>query len=281
MAWPPATRTRRTVLDRLVRSVGGLGAVALAACGPLDAPQAPGGGKPPVNLTFLSWRPIAMDQFEPAWTEYGEQHHVRLEVDKSGDYGQEKLATMFASDSGPDLFDANSQSLPRLYDSGFVLRLDTFLSRDRINLEREWALIGIERWRQKTYGVPYWAEPFAIYYNKSLFAQQGIEDPWERTKNKGDWTLEEMIEAARKLGDPLSNVWGLDWSHTSAYGIGPLIWTRGVSHLQYDPQVEFKLQLPEVIEAHAWAIDWSMRQMLNVAAPVPEAGAARTSIQDG
>jgi fructooligosaccharide transport system substrate-binding protein len=129
--------------------------------------------------------------------------------------------------------------------------------------------------------VPYWNEPFAVYYNKSLFKQKGIEDPWARSRNQGDWTLEEMLDAARKINNPANDVWGLDWGLTDIYGIGTLIWTQGVSHVQWDPRVEFQLQLPEVFEANTWAIDWLMRQQINVTAPTPEATASRDRIQAG
>ncbi|MGH2350963.1 MAG: extracellular solute-binding protein, partial [Chloroflexota bacterium] len=142
-------------------------------------------------------------------------------------------------------------------------------------------VLGIERWRQKTYGVPYWAEPFSIYYNRSLFQQKGVPDPWERAQNKGDWTVEELVDAARQINDPANDIWGLDWGYTNYHGIGPLIWTFGVSHLQYDPEMEFKLQLPEVLQAHSWAIDWSMRQKFNVTAATPEAGESRKRLQGG
>ena len=270
--------TRRGILSA---AAVGLSSAALAACeGPTPGPPQ-AGSKAQVTLTFLSWRPIAMDQFEPAWTEYGRKHNVKLEVDKTGDFAQTKLTTMFVSDTGPDLFDSEFQSLPKMFDSGFVLQLDKFLSRDKLTLDRDWAPTGIERWRQKIFGVPYWVEPFAIFYNKSLFGQKGIEDPWARSRNQGDWTLEELVDAARKINDPANDVYGLDWGPTSAYGVGPLIWTQGVSHMQYDPQIEFKLQLPEVAEAYTWAIDWLMRQRFDVAAPTPEATAARERIQGG
>jgi ABC-type glycerol-3-phosphate transport system substrate-binding protein len=168
-----------------------------------------------------------------------------------------------------------------MYDGGFVLQLDRYLSRDKIALDREWAVLGIERWRQKTYGVPYWAEPFSLYYNKTLFRQRGVPDPWERAQNRGDWTLEELVEAARKLNDPAADVWGMQWGMGDYHGIGPLVWTHGVSHLQYDPQMRFDLQLPQYGEALTTAIDWMMRQRFNVSAPSPEATQARERIQGG
>ena len=44
-----------------------------------------------------------------------------------------------------------------------------------------------------------------------------------RTRNQGDWTMEEMAEAARRINDPANDVWGLDWGMTDVYGIGTLI----------------------------------------------------------
>ena len=54
---------------------------------------------------------------------------------------------------------------------------------------------GIERWRQKVYGVPYWASPTPSTTTRRLFKQKGVEDPWARSRNQGDWTLEEMVDA--------------------------------------------------------------------------------------
>jgi ABC-type glycerol-3-phosphate transport system substrate-binding protein len=262
----------------------GLTGAALAACAPgggAGGDGQPAASKGPVTLTFLSWRPPAMDQFAPFWQEYSKKTNVTIEVDKTGDYAQTKLTTMFASDTGPDLFDSEFQSLAKLYDGKFVLELDKYISRDKIALEKDWAILGIERWRGRTYGVPYWAEPFGIYYNKTLFKAKGVEDPWTRTRNQGDWTLEELLEAARKINEPANDVWGLDWGTADMYGIGPFIWTQGVSHFQYDPKIEFRLQLQEVVDANSWAIDWGMRQKLNVTAPTPEAAASRERIQGG
>jgi ABC-type glycerol-3-phosphate transport system substrate-binding protein len=270
--------TRRTA----VRAAAlGLPGALLAACSGQPAAQAPAANTPPVTLSFLSWRPPAMDQFAPSWQEYGQKHNVTITVDKDGDYDQTKLTTMIVSDTGPDLFDSETQHLPKMYDSGFVLELTKYLSRDKITLDKDWGVLGIERWRQKTFGVPYWVEPFGIYYNKSLFKKRGVEDPWERSTNKGAWTLEEMVEAARKINDPANDVWGLDWGPSDAYAMGPLIWTLGVSHMQYDPQIAWQLTLPEVTQAFGWATDWLMKLVIDVRSPLDQPTASRDRIQAG
>ncbi|MGH2370041.1 MAG: ABC transporter substrate-binding protein, partial [Chloroflexota bacterium] len=275
-AYPRLTR-RSTLLRGGAALAGG----ALAACDAGSGGPNPAANKPPVRLTFMSWRPIAMDQFAPAWKEYQQKNNVTIEVDPSGDGAQEKITTMFAADTGPDLFDSNTRNLPRMYDAGFVLEVTKYLSRDRINLDRDWAVLGIERWRQKAYGVPYWAEPHSIFYNKTLFRSKGVTDPWEKSQNKGQWTLEELVDAARKINDPANDTYGVQWGMGDFHGIGPLVWTHLVSHLQYDPQMKFDLQLPQYVAALNTAIDWMVRQRFNLQAPTPEMGEARTRLQGG
>jgi len=259
----------------------GLPGAVLAACSGQPAAPAPAANKPPVTLSYLSWRPPAMDQFAPFWQDYGTQHHVLLEVDKGGDGNQEKLTTLIAAGQGPDLFDSETQHLPKEYDTGAVLPVDRYLSRDKVNLDKDWAVLGIERWRQKTYGVPYWVEPFGIYYNKSLFKKRGVADPWERSTNRGTWTLEEMVEAAKKITDPANDLWGIDWGPGDANNMGPLIWTLGVSHMQYDPQIQWQLTLPEVTQAFGWATDWLMKLVIDVRSPLDQPTASRNRIQAG
>ena len=75
--------TRRALVAGMGASAAALGA--LTACGVV-----PGGGPPaatgaPVTLSFLSWRPIAMEQFAPAWKEYERKHNVAFEIDPTGE----------------------------------------------------------------------------------------------------------------------------------------------------------------------------------------------------
>ncbi len=42
---------------------------------------------------------------------------------------------------------------------------------EKITLEKEHAVVGIERWRQKTYGVPYWVEPWRLLQPVALPAE--------------------------------------------------------------------------------------------------------------
>lgn len=225
----------------------------------------PQGRTQPIELRFMSWRPNAMDRFEKKWAEWGEKHKVNITIERNNNSGEQltKITAMFASDTGPDIWDTVSNNDMKFYDAGFVLQLDSYISRDKLNLEKDWALTGIEKWRNKWYALPYWVEPFAIYYNKTIFEKKGIQDPWERSTNRGDWTLEEMVEIARRCTDPAENQWGLHWSYTGYHDIGPFIWTRGASHFDLD-QMKWQLDIPESVAAHQDMLDWLTKLKINL-----------------
>ncbi|MGH2350875.1 MAG: hypothetical protein ACRDJN_04600, partial [Chloroflexota bacterium] len=74
---PSAPRvTRRRLLAGATAAGAGLSGVVLASCaGPGAGSGQEAASKPPVTLTFLSWRPPAMDQFAPFWQEYSQKHN--------------------------------------------------------------------------------------------------------------------------------------------------------------------------------------------------------------
>jgi multiple sugar transport system substrate-binding protein len=266
-------RTRRALL---AGGVGLAGAV-VAAC---EAPAGSGGGSQgsgttrtqPITLQFMSWRPNAMDRFQNKWREWGEPRKISFEIDKiagSGDRNT-KLTASLAADQAPDVTDSVSDSDFKLYQSGFMLELDKYLSRDKLSQEKgDWGLTYAEKWRGKTYALSYWVEPFGIYYNKTMFQKLGIPDPWQKRDKPGEWTLEEMLDAARRATNPSTNDWGLDWA-TGYHDIGPLIWTQGVTHYDYD-QMKWQLDIPASVQAHTWMMDWVKKTRWNISGN-PERG---------
>jgi multiple sugar transport system substrate-binding protein len=251
----------------------GLAGAALAACA---APGATGGGgqgeaKPaartqPITLQFMSWRPNAMDRFQDKWKAWGDPRKITFEIDKIANSGDRntKLTASLAADQAPDVTDAVSDTDFKLYQAGFMLQLDPFLSRDKINQEKgDWGLTYAEKWRGKTYALAYWVEPFGIYYNKTMLKKKGIPDPWEKKDKPGEWTMEEMLDVARRATNPAENEWGLDWGNPDYHSIGPFIWTQGVTHYDYD-QMKWQLDIPASVRAHQWMMDWRSKQRWNI-----------------
>ena len=82
---------------------------------------------------------------------------------------------------------------------------------DKIDLKKDYVLMGSEIWCGKTYAFPFDADPRAVYYNKTLLKQAGAKDPWDDLK--GEWTLEDMEQAMQKVARVTGN------AGTDVYGV--------------------------------------------------------------
>ena len=81
-----------------------------------------------------------------------------------------------------------------------------------------------ERW----WGFPYDNSSFAIYYNKAMFDAAGI--PYPPGEGKKPWTMEQLLDAAKKLTNPSKGQWGLifsDYGAGSQYDESNWIYTFG------------------------------------------------------
>ena len=212
--------SRRTMLQGL----GGGGAMLTAACaGPGSAPsEAPVASRGPVTLTFLSWRPRPWTSSPPSGgVRQEEQHHHRggqdgrLRAAEADHHVRQRQRARTCSIQ-------SSSPCPGCTTADSCSRLDATSRGTRSPSRGTGPCWASSAGARRPTACPTGSEPFAVYYNKTLFKQRGIDDPWERARNQGDWTLEEMVEAARKINDPANDVWGLDWGpHEIAYGIGP------------------------------------------------------------
>jgi multiple sugar transport system substrate-binding protein len=81
-------------------------------------------------------------------------------------------------------------------------------------------------WDGRLYGVPKYTDTIALFYNKDLFAKAGIAEPPQ--------TWAEVLEDARKLNDPASNVYGITFSaragEEGTFQFLPLIQMAGGSY---------------------------------------------------
>jgi len=259
-------KTRRGVLG----AGAGLAGAVLAAC----APGAGGGGAgetqsskrtQPITMSFMSWRPNAMDRFEKKWKEWAEPRKITIEIEKVANSTDRntQLTTRLAADQAPDATDSHSDAdFPRCEQGHFKV-LDQLMARDKVTQDKGYGLTYAEKWRGKTYQLSYWVEPFGIYYNKTIFQKKGIPDPWEKKDKPGEWTFEEMVDAARRATNHAADEWGLDWG-IGYHDIGPLIWTQGGTHYNYDPY-GWTLDSPASVQAHTWMADWFSKSRYNIA----------------
>jgi multiple sugar transport system substrate-binding protein len=251
------------------------GAAMLAGCEPVFTQQpatAKGGGE----VRFLHWIDRWLPPLEDSFKEYQTRTNTKITIEliNLGDYAT-KVTAAFAGDAAPDLLFSYSQNDSKYYDAGYILNLNDRWKRDRFNLN-DYALMGTERWCANAYGMPFFAEPFGIYYNKTLLRQSGLPDPWAAPKN-GDWTWDDMIELSRRVsrparGDEPAGVWGIWWPYDNVTYFGPHVWTFGGDHVDFE-NMRWALDSQLSIEAYQRFSRWMQIDKIAYVNGTPEARA--------
>lgn len=179
-------------------------AAILAACvpvtstpaGPLTPTSAPGGV---TRLTLWHAYGGALGKSFEALVQEFNQAHPAIQIEPS--YGgtlftmREKLVAAIAARSAPDIAQIDQFWSSELADAGAIVSLDDFLANDpALNRADIWD----KAWQTASYQGKLWSMPFALsnialYYNKALFQQAGL-DP-----NQPPVTWEMLAAAARQL----------------------------------------------------------------------------------
>ncbi|HXI18315.1 MAG TPA: extracellular solute-binding protein [Chloroflexota bacterium] len=262
--------TRRKLVGLLGSGASGaLVTGALVACGvgsqagtekPLDK-------KVVANVRYLTWWPLdragTIDTWKAGLKEDFPNINVEAEIIALGDYNT-KFQVALSSGTAPDVVLQNSHAQTRWYDAGAHLDLTSLLARDKINLQRDYALMGTELWCGKTYALPMDADPNAVFYNKTMLQKAGIKDPW--ADGKGDWTVEDMIDMARKVTqdtdrDGKIDQWGIAWAYTAVSHVAQFIWTRGGDVADFG-NMKYSLDAAASMEAHQQVYNWLAKDKL-------------------
>lgn len=128
---------------------------------------------------------------ENAWwkkkcAEYAEENGVtvNLTVIPLDDYLYTKLPTAFATGSGPDVFNASAAVITQFINSGVTLDLAPYMSEELKADFTPTAFEGVQI-GDSIYAIPFEADLFALFYNKDMLAEAGIEVPktWSELKN--------------------------------------------------------------------------------------------------
>jgi multiple sugar transport system substrate-binding protein len=247
-------------------SLGVLGS--LAAC----APGGPGGSKAldsktAATVRYLTWWPLdragTIDEWKVGLKEEWPNINVEPEVITLGEYNA-KFQVAISSGTAPDAVLQNSHAQTRWYDAGVHLDLTSLLARDKINLARDYALMGTEVWCGKTYALPMDADANAVFYNRTMLLKAGLKDPW--ADGKGDWTLDEMIELARRVTqdtdrDGKIDQWGIAWSYTHPSHVAQFVWTKGSDVADFG-NMRYVLDQLGSMEAHQQIYNWLVKDRL-------------------
>lgn len=164
------------------------------------ASQAPGSAPasaqpstaPATELTVWSWRIEDKDAYKKmfdAFTAKNPNITVKFETTVDTEY-ETKLTTALRANKGPDIAQLKAYGeLQPLVDAGYLVALDDKLAGLKDFFPQ--ALDGARSVKdKKVYGVPYAMPDMGVFYNKKIFADNGISVPQ---------TYDEFINACKKL----------------------------------------------------------------------------------
>ena len=146
----------------LIRTLAAGTATGVAASGTPGQPGGPPAGArdQAVTLRYMTWYGADRLPTTQAWIAAfnGEWPRVTVEIEELllADVPT-KFQAQLAGGTPPDVILANSHAQTKWFDSGAHADLAPYLARDRIRLERDYALVGIEQWCGRVYFVPFFA----------------------------------------------------------------------------------------------------------------------------
>jgi multiple sugar transport system substrate-binding protein len=258
---PGATTVSRRKFLRL--SGVAAAAVALSACGPFQATPTPA-AEEDVQLVYQDWR---TDWFPPMAHRMLEQFHphIRVYYVPDPESFEDKMLADFQAGTAPDVFQGCCVHFPTWAQKGYALDLRSYVEADLDqSIIDDWNSAQYKAFSLKDgrlYGLPKYHGALALYYNKDLFDEYGVDHP------DGTWDHSNYLDAMRQLthdrdGDGRTDLWGsmldLSWDRIQMHVNG---W--GGHLVDPDDPTKCRMAAPEAMAAMRWlhARMWEDRVM--------------------
>ena len=144
---------------------------------------------------------------------------------------REKLLTMFASGSPPDIMMMSDDGFREFASKGLFMDLDSWLAKESNFKKSDFfeSTFQAFEYNGKTYGIPRRANNMVMFYNQTMFDRAGIAHPSK------EWTWDDFLTAAQKLsgGQEPKRTYGVVFE-TFWIRAFPWIWQAGGDLLSPD-----------------------------------------------
>jgi multiple sugar transport system substrate-binding protein len=116
-----------------------------------------------------------------------------------GANGVEKLQTLLAANTAPDIYQLDPSQAVGFSDRGQFLALDPYMKRDRYDLSDFIPTSYVQYdWKGKRYGMPRGMSNQGLYVNQTLFDRAGVAYPPVKADAAG-WDFNAFLKAADRL----------------------------------------------------------------------------------
>ena len=200
-------------------STGGQPAASGSASGLKGTVRLYGWDQEPISST----RKRAMDGFRERYAALTVEQET---TSAGGNVYFDKLQTLIASDSAPDMFIIQDSWQPFFLKNKLALNLDPLVKRDKYDLA-DFPKGAIDAYRHQggLYGLPDNITSHGFFVNLDLFKQAGVEPPPTKEDTRG-WTFDTLLQRLQQLTNRLR-------TDPPIFGIAPnyslqgwLAWTR-------------------------------------------------------
>lgn len=153
-----------------------------------------------VTLTYASWGSPNEKQVQERIVAKFMEKYPWITVNYlfvPGDYVK-RLTTLYAANKAPDVFVLYKHTALQWAEQGKIYNLNEFLGQDEDINEDMLIPNAIMYWASgKVTGIKATEESFALYYNKQMFEEAGVELPPSRAADA--WTWDEFVHYAKRL----------------------------------------------------------------------------------
>ncbi len=218
---------------------------------------------------FMRWDQTRIDNVAmPVIEEFEKQHpNIKIEfenVGKGSEYIQ-KLQTMFAGGTAPDVFYPNTPTAYAFAVKGAMLPVNDYLKRDGIDVSQfEQQVLDLYTVDGKIQCLPIDTAKLVVFYNKEMFDNAGVPYPAD------DWTWDDFLETAKALTKDVDNDGRIDQFGVDQFvNYWPMVvWTQA-GHAVFDDMrhpTKFLITDQESIDAIQFVAD-----LINVHHVMPSA----------
>jgi multiple sugar transport system substrate-binding protein len=232
----------------------------LAACGPAgrESGAARSGrvSAGPVRMAYTFWSTESNRLMQERNIQLFTQKYpnITIEIIHNPSAYYDKLQTMFAGGTPPELFDMASDQFPSWVRRNTMRDLTDLIKRDQgkdLDLKDIWPrTIKHYEWQGRQWGIPRSTSTYAMYYNVDHFERAGVPLPTE------SWTWEQFLDTAKRLTKPDRSQWGY-WYHAWQHWM----WSAGGDVMAQEKDGRWRSMLadPRTIEAFQFLADLSHR----------------------
>lgn len=185
------------------------------------------------TITWTSWA-LAEESLVPIYggsadAFMADNPDIIVDYSQTNPYGQylDQLLVAATAGNAPDVAHIKAEWLPQFLELGVVKDIKPYISEEVLADYSAAALDGVTE-DGAMVSMPWFANTYAVYYNKALVKEAGIETL--------PTTWEELLEAARKVSALGDDIYGLAIPNSNGvesgegYNILPILWAYGADY---------------------------------------------------